>query len=51
MELLAFIGAYLLILLAFVFLVPIGGLVSYTIAINAADLIDDLFFELTYDLF
>lgn len=51
MELLAFIVAYLLILLAFVFLVPIVGLVGYTIAINVADLIDDLFFELTYDLF
>lgn len=51
MELLAFIVAYLLILLAFVFLVPIVGLVSYTIAISVADLIDDLFFELTYDLF
>ena len=51
MELLVFIVAYLLILLAFVFLVPIVGLVSYTIAINVADLIDDLFFELTYDLF
>ena len=51
MELLAFIVAYLLILLAFVFLVPIVSLVGYTIAINVADLIDDLFFELTYDLF
>ena len=51
MELLAFIVAYLLILLAFVFLVPIVGLVGYTIAINVGDLIDDLFFELTYDLF
>lgn len=51
MELLAFIVAYLLILLAFVFLVPIVGIVSYAIAINVADLIDDLFFELTYDLF
>ena len=51
MELLTFIVAYLRIVLAFVFLVPIVGLVSYTIAINVADLIDDLFFELTYDLF
>jgi len=51
MELLAFIAAYLLILLAFVFLVPIVGLAGFTIAINVADLIDDLFFELTYDLF